>query len=144
MENSHFHITLGDFKCIAIRDGGQNISADFLFANAPPEELNTVLQNKNLERDQLRSMWTCLLVDTGRVKLLVDTGYGSGEPRGGNLLPQLEWLGYQPGDIDMVFLTHAHPDHLGGCAGEDDDPVFTHARYMIDEREVETWMAEQD
>lgn len=74
MNDSHFHFTLGDFKCIAIRDGGQNLSVDFLFANAPPEELNSILQSQNLERDRLQSTWTCLLVDTGRVKLLVDTG----------------------------------------------------------------------
>lgn len=142
-DKSHFQFTLGDFKCIAIRDGGHIGSADFLFANAPPEELKAILQKQNLESDQLPTSWTCLLVDTGRKKLLVDTGIGSLEPRGGKLLPQLEQLGYQPGDIDMVFLTHGHPDHVGGCTGEDEKPAFSNAQFVTGKKEFEFWTAEQ-
>ena len=46
---------------------------------------------------------------------LVDTGIGSvvGEPTG--LLEQrLSALGIQPDDIEVVFLTHLHIDHVGG------------------------------
>ena len=137
-----FHFTLGKFKCIAIRDGGHMGAADFLFINAPAEELNASLQKHNLVRDQLPSSWTCLLVDTGDVKLLVDTGVGDGNPNGGQLLPQLEQLGYSAADVDLVFLTHGHPDHLGGCAGEDNKPMFPRAKYLIGKREFEFWMEE--
>jgi len=143
MAEYRFQFTLGDFKCIAIRDGGHMGSADFLFVNAPAEELNASLQKHNLVRDQLPSTWTCLLVDTGEVKLLVDTGIGGGNPNGGQLLPQLERSGSRPEDIDIVFLTHAHPDHLGGCVGEDGKPVFTRAQYVICEREFEFWTAKR-
>lgn len=142
MAESSFKFTVGDFKCIAIRDGVHIGSADFLFINAPAEELNASLQKHNLERDQLPSTWTCLLVDTRDVKLLVDTGVGSGNPNGGQLLPQLEQSGYSAADIDLVFLTHGHPDHVGGCAGEDKKPLFPRAKYLIDKREVEFWMEE--
>ena len=119
-------------------------SADFLFANAPPEELKAILRKQNLERDQLPSNWTCLLVDTGRKKLLVDTGIGHLDPGGGKLLPQLEGLGFQPGDIDMVFLTHGHPDHVGGCTGEDEKPVFKNAQYVTGKQEFEFWTSEPE
>jgi glyoxylase-like metal-dependent hydrolase (beta-lactamase superfamily II) len=144
MAESSFQFTLGDFKCIAIRDGGHLGAADFLFVNAPPDELNASLQKHKFKRDQLPSTWTCLLVDTGDVKLLVDTGIGSGNPNGGQLLPQLEQLGCSAADVDLVFLTHGHPDHLGGCAGEDNKPVFPRARYLIGKREFEFWMEEPD
>jgi glyoxylase-like metal-dependent hydrolase (beta-lactamase superfamily II) len=142
-DNNLFQFSLGDFKCIAIRDGGHMGSADFLFVNTPADELNRMLQKHNLDKDQLRSTWTCLLVDTGTVKLLVDTGIGTGEPRGGNLLSQLVRGGIQPNDIDVVFLTHGHLDHLGGCVSEDGEPVFTSAQYMIGKREYHFWMKER-
>lgn len=143
MRNSHFQFTLGEFECTALRDGGQVGSTDFLFVNAPSDELKTALQKHDLELDQLWSTWTCLLVDTGQGKLLVDTGVGSGDERGGNLLPQLGQVGVRPEDIDMVFLTHGHPDHLGGCTGADDKPAFPRARYMIAKPEYQFWMDTQ-
>jgi glyoxylase-like metal-dependent hydrolase (beta-lactamase superfamily II) len=32
------------------------------------------------------------------------------------ILHGVEWMGRQPGDIERIYLTHAHPDHFG-CAG---------------------------
>ncbi len=44
--------------------------------------------------------------------VLVDTGYSS-EP----LLHNMRNLGYQPQQIDRLFLSHGHPDHYGGLLG---------------------------
>jgi len=43
-----WHFTLGNFKCIAIRDGGHMVSADFLFCNAPQQEVAQALQKYGL------------------------------------------------------------------------------------------------
>ena len=65
-DNDLFHFAVGDFKCLAIRDGCHDSSADFLFLNAPEGELDATLKVQNLKRDQFWTTWTCLLVDTGR------------------------------------------------------------------------------
>jgi glyoxylase-like metal-dependent hydrolase (beta-lactamase superfamily II) len=138
-DKSHYHFAVGEFNCIAIRDGSHMGSADFLFDNAPAEQLNAALQKANLESDQLPSSWTCLLVDTGREKLLVDTGIGGLAPEGGKLPSLLEELDYQPSDIDIVFLTHGHPDHVGGCTDQDEKPLFANAQFVTGKQEFEFW-----
>lgn len=52
------------------------------------------------------------LVDLGR-PILVDAGAGRSAPL---LVRNLEELGYGPGDLKLVVLTHCHIDHVGGAA----------------------------
>ena len=124
------HFNLGNFRCIAIRDGGHLGSADFLFCNAPEQGVVQALRRHSLEADQLKSSWTCLLVDTGEKTLLIDTGIGSGRSEGGQLVSQLAQEGYPAENIDLVFLTHGHPDHIGGCTDDKGKLVFDNARFL--------------
>jgi hydroxyacylglutathione hydrolase len=53
------------------------------------------------------------LLSGGEELALVDAGAGPGEDR---ILENVRSLGYEPGQIGRVFLTHAHADHAGGAA----------------------------
>ena len=139
-----WNFRVGNFRCMAIRDGGHLGSADFLFCNAPEQEVAQALQSHDLEADQLKSSWTCLLVDTGEKTLLVDTGIGSGVTEGGTLLSQLAQEGYPAENIDLVFLTHGHPDHIGGCTDEDGKLVFSQARYLMGRTEYGFWTSTEN
>jgi glyoxylase-like metal-dependent hydrolase (beta-lactamase superfamily II) len=139
MTPTPYHFELGDFKCIAIRDGGHMGSADVIFCNAPEKELTQALRRHNLEADSLESSWTCLLVDTGPKTLLIDTGVGSELSSGGNLVRQLEEAGYPPERIDLIFLTHGHPDHIGACTDAAGKLAFENARYLMAKTEYEFW-----
>lgn len=144
MNTAPWYFTLGDFKCIAIRDGGHMGSADFLFCNAPQQEVEQALQKYELEADQLKSSWTCLLIDTGEKTLLIDTGVGSGIPIGGQLVSQLAQAGHSPENIDLVFLTHGHGDHIGGCTDGNGKLAFSKARYLMGKIEYEFWTSEEN
>lgn len=144
MNTAPWHFTIGNFKCIAIRDGGHMGSADFLFSNAPQQEVAQALQKYSLETDQLKSSWTCLLVDTGGKVLLIDTGIGSGVPIGGQLVSQLAQEGYPPENVDFVFLTHGHGDHIGGCTDANGRLAFSRARYLMGKVEYGFWTSEEN
>ena len=75
------------------------------------------------------------LVQTGDRRILVDTGAGAvNDPSAGQLLVSLAALGFQPGDITDVLLTHLHFDHVG-WASDGARPVFPNATYRCDERD---------
>jgi glyoxylase-like metal-dependent hydrolase (beta-lactamase superfamily II) len=72
---------------------------------------------------------------------LVDTGIGTviEEPIG--LLDQrLSALGIHPDDIEVVFLTHLHIDHLGGAIDRASKKSrFPRARILVSKAEIEFW-----
>jgi glyoxylase-like metal-dependent hydrolase (beta-lactamase superfamily II) len=53
------------------------------------------------------------LVQHGGASLLVDTGFAGAAPR---VLRALAQLGLTPRDVRLIFLTHAHMDHIGSAA----------------------------
>ena len=46
----------------------------------------------------------------------------------------------KPEQIDVVVLSHGHPDHIGGLL-EDGKPLFPNARYLIGASEYDFWSA---
>ncbi len=100
----------------------------------------------------LRTGALCLLVETDRGLLLVDTGLGQDDyvHKSGILqlfriitvcpldpreaaVERLAALGYQPTDVIDIVLTHMHFDHCGGLAD------FPHALVHVHRRELEAF-----
>ncbi len=87
---------------------------------------------------------TCYLVLAGGQRILVDCGVGVGPypwyaGLRGSLPGVMAGAGYDPSDVTRVFLTHAHPDHVGWAFDEEASrPRFEHARYHLHERD---WQA---
>jgi glyoxylase-like metal-dependent hydrolase (beta-lactamase superfamily II) len=79
-----------------------------------------------------------LLRSPGRT-VLVDAGIGPGAMgMRGRLIEDLESNGVAPDDVDVVFLSHLHGDHVGWSLEPDGGPAFPRARYVTQELEWET------
>ncbi len=69
--------------------------------------------------DSVRLPSGSFLVRSARETVLVDAGVGpdGGDPwpgdREGRFLAELERAGVAPAEVDVVFLTHVHADHVG-------------------------------
>ena len=90
------------------------------------------------DRETLRGRVGSYLLRSPDLTVLVDTGVG---PRAmgasGRLLADLEDAGCSPEDVDTVFLTHLHGDHLGWSVRPGGEPVFPEARYVTQAAEWE-------
>jgi glyoxylase-like metal-dependent hydrolase (beta-lactamase superfamily II) len=82
----------------------------------------------------LRSEGQTILVDTGSGSLATSPGMVNGMAGGveGRLLEALAEAGASPEDVDTVFFTHLHPDHVGWnlTPGDSPGPAFPRARYV--------------
>ena len=54
-------------------------------------------------------------------------------------MANLKAIGLDVSAIDTVFITHMHPDHVGGLIGADDQPVCTEARGLVPSGEPDYW-----
>jgi glyoxylase-like metal-dependent hydrolase (beta-lactamase superfamily II) len=87
----------------------------------------------------------CYLVKSADSMVLVDCGVGIGPypwyaSLEGRMTTRLAEAGYSGADISHVFLTHAHPDHVGWAYDETlRRPRFSNARYFLHERDWVTF-----
>jgi glyoxylase-like metal-dependent hydrolase (beta-lactamase superfamily II) len=153
MNIDNYHFNIGSYKCMAISDGTMTYSpptfphpVNFLFANADKEKLEKALKDYGIgltEWTEWISSYTCLFINTGKYKVLVDTGADGLSPNTGRLQINLKKEGIAPEDIDIVILTHAHPDHIGGNINTEGKPVYPNARWVIWRDEWQFWISDQ-
>jgi glyoxylase-like metal-dependent hydrolase (beta-lactamase superfamily II) len=84
-----------------------------------------------------RLPFAAYLVRIGSTTILVDAGVGP--PGGflpdaqGLLLRNLDEAGAAAADVDVVFLTHLHADHVGWITTPTGEPTFPNATYVTHE-----------
>jgi len=149
MSDRSHRFKLGRFECMVVNDGtfAYPHPAQIFFANAPKERLEQVLREHNLDSQQWEqyvSPYLSLVIDTGQHRVLVDTGADGMAPTTGKLVENLQAGGTSPEDIDVVILTHGHPDHIGGNIDSDGKPAFKNARYVMWKDEWDFWIPKPD
>lgn len=105
------------------------------------EAFQAALREAFINPAAVRNNFTPMLIDTGRERVLIDTGLGASGPTTGRLLANLAAAGYRPEDVTVVFLTHGHGDHIGGVT-RGGQPVFPNARLVMGEREFNFWVTQ--
>jgi glyoxylase-like metal-dependent hydrolase (beta-lactamase superfamily II) len=100
------------------------------------------LPTEKLELDQ-----NVLLVDNGKQLIMFDTGsginaeYGPMEfgPKPGKLYENLRIAGFDPSDIDLIVLTHAHPDHCWGLVDDAQNRLYPNAQVAVSMVDYSYW-----
>ena len=136
-----FRFMVGSFEVTAISDGTVKLPMSKLLTNTRPEKTSAALKRAFLA-DEVETSVNTYLVNTGSKLVLIDTGAAAlFGPTLGNLLPNLKAAGYQPEQIDEIYITHMHPDHVGGLIANG-AIAFPNATLRIDKADVDFWLDE--
>lgn len=135
-----YRFKLGNFEVTNILDGFiQAPSLHPTYGGTQPVEAVQALARENGIPMNFENPYVSTLVNTGKELVLFDTGNGKGrQPTTGNQRDLLKTAGYQPEQVDIVVITHGHPDHIGGLMHED-KPAYPNARVIFGEVEFDFW-----
>ncbi|GGE47684.1 MBL fold metallo-hydrolase [Agaricicola taiwanensis] len=134
---------VGEFEVTAVNDGAGKRPLDASFVrNAELEDVQKALEAAFLPTDTLTISYTPIVINTGSRLVLVDTGTGTANPSGGQLMSNLEAAGIDAKAIDTVIITHFHGDHIGGLRDAAGELAFPNAEIMVPEAEWAFWMDE--
>lgn len=136
----YYRMMLGDFEITALCDGTFPMEVSKLLTQITPEQLDAALARSYL-KDPVDASVNGFLVNTGSKLVLVDTGAGVlFGPTVGKLLANLKASGYRPEQVDEVYITHMHPDHIGGLV-VNGKAAFPNAIVRASQQEADYWLS---
>lgn len=154
-------LSVGNVEISVMHDAESALPLEMTFPGVPAEEWETYKERYPEAfngPDALRAHFECYLIRSQGQTILVDTGIGDtasnpgtigmfGGEVEGNLLSELQAAGVSPGDIDIVFLTHLHPDHVGwnlSARGANPAASFPNARYVANQADSAAFITPKD
>ncbi|GHD56775.1 MBL fold metallo-hydrolase [Jeongeupia chitinilytica] len=139
-----FRMALGDFVVTALYDGYIDIDPKLL-KGASAQDIQTLLARMFLQTTPgVQTAVNAFLVHAGDKLILVDSGSGKCfGPNLGNIGTNLKAAGYTPEQVDLVLLTHLHPDHACGLASDDGKPAFPNADVYVSKAESGFWLDDE-
>lgn len=139
---SVYRFKLGNFELTTILDGAVQRDGPYpLFgANVSADDVQGLAIANRLPPELLEHPFVPCVLNTGSELILFDAGNGASQRKDGRgfLTERLGVAGYSPEDIDIVVITHGHPDHIAGLI-EGGKPAFPNARYVFGRLEFDYW-----
>ena len=137
----YYRVMLGDFEVTALSDGTVALPVDKLLTNTTAAKSTKALARSFLKAPVDTSV-NGYLINTGTKLILIDSGAaGLFGPTLGNLATNLKAAGYQPEQVDEIYITHMHADHVGGLMNGD-KLAFPNATVRADQHDADFWLSQ--
>jgi glyoxylase-like metal-dependent hydrolase (beta-lactamase superfamily II) len=134
-----YRMMLGDFEVTAISDGTNPLPVDTLLQGLSKADIEAALK-RNFVSSPLETSFNAFLINTGSKLVLVDTGAaGLFGPNLGKFAANLKAAGYTPDQVDEIYITHMHPDHVGGLMAGG-ARAFPNAIVRAQKQEADYWL----
>jgi glyoxylase-like metal-dependent hydrolase (beta-lactamase superfamily II) len=152
-------VSIGQISISRVEEMIWTISPRFLFPDMTYDDLEPyrhwLVPHFCAEDLKLRLSIHTFVVCTPHHTILVDTCIGNDRQRDipswahmqTDYLSRLRRAGVHPEEVDYVFCTHMHVDHVGWNTHLKDGqwvPTFPHARYLFHQTEWEYWKTSTD
>lgn len=135
----HYRAKVGGYEVISLLDGGMTLG-DSLMLNASAEMLASAKEENFIKAGKdFPAYVNAFLIDTGKKRVLVDTGARGMAETLGHVSENLLAAGYNADLIDEVIITHAHPDHTNGLLNSAGGMAFPKAKVKIAAKELAYW-----
>lgn len=135
-----YRMMLGDFEVTALFDGVIDVEPTKLLTNTTQAQVGKLMA-RSFQKEPLPLSVNAYLVNTGSKLVMIDAGTGAlGGPTLGALAAHLKAAGYQPEQVDEIYITHLHFDHVGGLSQEG-KAAFPNAVVRADRRDAEFWLS---
>jgi len=135
-----YRLMLGDFEVTVLSDGSNMLPTAKLL-RGDTARIEAALKRSFLP-DVVETAHNSFLVNTGSKLVLVDAGAGSLlGPGAGHLVSNLRAAGYQPEQVDEIYLTHLHADHIGGLM-TGNELTFPNAIVRVNKRDTDYWLSD--
>jgi len=142
-----YRFKLGAFEATVVSDGPLLMGEPNgnVFTGVSKEQMTKELGDNFLPTDNVQLEQNALVINTGDRVVLFDTGVGTAKafgPDSGRLITGLKAAGLDPKDIDVIVLTHAHPDHCWGLMADDGSRNFPNAQIYMAQADLDFWTDE--
>jgi len=136
-----YRMMLGDFEITALSDGTLPLKVETLLTNTSPAKVKKALDRWYL-KDPVDTSVNVYLINTGSKLVMVDAGTGVlFGPTLGKLVGNLQASGYRPEQVDEIYITHMHADHVGGLMSGD-KLTFPNATVRADKHDADYWLSQ--
>src|SRR4051812_16906169 len=145
-----YRYKVGSFECTSINDGARSFPMpDTFVRNVPKEEALAAAEAAYMPKGMVTVPFNPQLINTGSKLILIDCGNGIAnlEPSKGAVgrtLMNLSAAGVDPKKIDVVLLSHLHPDHINGIRAGDGTMAFPNAEIMAPAKDWQFWMNDEN
>jgi glyoxylase-like metal-dependent hydrolase (beta-lactamase superfamily II) len=145
-----YRYKVGSFECTSINDGARSFPMpDTFVRNVPKEEALAAAEAAYMPKGMVTVPFNPQLINTGSKLILIDCGNGIAnfEPSKGAVgrtLQNLAAAGVDPESVDVVLMSHLHPDHTNGIRALDGSMAFPNAEIMVPAKDWEFWMSEEN
>jgi glyoxylase-like metal-dependent hydrolase (beta-lactamase superfamily II) len=145
-----YRYKVGTIECTSINDGARSFPLpDKWVTNVSKDAALAAAEAAYMPKGMVTVPFNPQLINTGGKLVLIDSGNGIStfEPTKGQVgrtLQNLAAAGIDPKNIDMVIMSHLHPDHTNGIRAADGSMAFPNAQIMVPAKDWEFWTSDEN
>ena len=130
-----YKATVGNVELVSLTDGHGDVDPVETFPDSTMEQWRNEYPELLDSNGRIHPRYGSVAVRSGGRLIIVDTGANGPD---GMLLDEMRQKGVDRESVDLVVMTHLHPDHVGWNL-TDGRPTFPAARYLVPRADWEYW-----
>lgn len=136
----YYRAMVGDIEVTALLDGTAILPMHEFLKGMTKEQVAAQF-DKHFTAMPPEVSVNAYLVNTGTKLVLIDTGVNNGMGTVSALQDNLRAAGYRPEQVDEVYITHMHADHIAGLV-LNGARAFPNATLRIDKADSDYWTSD--